>query len=225
MAEAVSPYVAWMNTTAAQAEQAATHARYGRGRVRDRARRDSASAADRDQPCSARAVGVDERDGPKHRPDRGPGIRILAKCGPRRRSDVRLRRHSATAAEGDAVYRGTGDRQPGRLGHPGRRGHPSRRQLGRHGAVNVVHVVNGVPNTLQSLATPAASSAASSTKSSEPLSWLWSVLFGTSVSPHRLRGLDRLHLYAQSAYYTVGIPYFSIGMVTYLLQSGNIEAP
>ena len=90
MAAAVQPYVDWVSTTAAQAEQAATQASAAAAAYETAIRLDSASAADRGQPCRAGAGGVDQRVGSKHRGDRAIGGPVRRILGPGRRDDVQL---------------------------------------------------------------------------------------------------------------------------------------
>ncbi len=73
-----------------------------------------------------------------------------------------------------------------------------------------------MPNSLQSLASPAASSAATTLT---PLQSLYSFLFGTSVLPTNLSALvTNYSPYASLFYNTEGLPYFSVGMGNFGVQ-------
>ena len=76
-------------------------------------------------------------------------------------------------------------------------------------------LTSSMPNSLQSLASPAASSAATLT----PLQSLYSFLFGTSVLPTNLSALvTNYSPYASLFYNTEGLPYFSVGMGNFGVQ-------
>ena len=99
MAAAAAPYAAWMNTTAAQAEQTAARPRRPQPPTKLRFRLTvppPVIAANRAQLAIA---GGDQRPGAKHPGDRGHRGPLRRNVGPRRRGDVRLRRPSAAASQ------------------------------------------------------------------------------------------------------------------------------
>ena len=72
------------------------------------------------------------------------------------------------------------------------------------------------PSSLQSLATPAASSAATTTT---PFQSLFSLIFGTTVLPTNLSAfVSSYSPYASLFYNTEGLPYFSVGMGNFGVQ-------
>ena len=76
-------------------------------------------------------------------------------------------------------------------------------------------LTSSMPSSLQSLATPAASSAATAT----PLQTFFSLIFGTTVLPTNLSALvGDYSPYASLFYNTEGLPYFSVGMGNFGVQ-------
>jgi PPE-repeat protein len=74
-------------------------------------------------------------------------------------------------------------------------------------------LTSSMPNSLQSLATPAA------TTTETPLQSIYSFLFGTSVLPTNLSALvTNYSPYASLFYNTEGLPYFSVGMGNFGVQ-------
>ena len=77
-------------------------------------------------------------------------------------------------------------------------------------------LVNGTPSALQSLATP---TSASSSTATDPLSSIWGILTGQDSAPTSVAGvLNGLQPYASFFYNTEGLPYFSIGMGNNFVQ-------
>jgi PPE-repeat protein len=77
-------------------------------------------------------------------------------------------------------------------------------------------LTSSTPSSLQSLATPAASSAATTTT---PFQTLYSLIFGTTVLPTNLSALvSNYSPYASLFYNTEGLPYFSVGMGNFGVQ-------
>jgi hypothetical protein len=73
-----------------------------------------------------------------------------------------------------------------------------------------------MPSSLQSLASPAATSAATTTT---PFQSLFSLIFGTTVLPTNLSALvGDYSPYASLFYNTEGLPYFSVGMGNFGVQ-------
>jgi PPE-repeat protein len=71
MAAAATPYVSWMSATATQAQEAATQAKAGRGRLRGRVRYDGASDGGCGQPGFVADADRNELFGSKHPGDHG----------------------------------------------------------------------------------------------------------------------------------------------------------
>ncbi len=110
MLSAVTPFVAWLHTTADQAEEAATR---GPGRgvgLRSSACNDGASVSCRRQPSAADVTDGDQSVGAEHPGDRGHRSPLRRDVGPGRRRDVRLRRRLRRRGTGDGVYPASGDR-------------------------------------------------------------------------------------------------------------------
>ncbi len=131
MAAAVTPYLAWMQGTAAQAAEAVNPGHRGGHRLRDRVRRARAADGDRRQPQPTGAAGGDQRLRAEHPGDRGHRDPVRRDVGPRRPGDGQLRRLVGGRLQRDAVHRGAADHQRQRSGQPGGRGDPSRGQPGR----------------------------------------------------------------------------------------------
>ncbi len=138
MAASAMPYVAWMSTTAAQAEQTATQASRRGGRLRGHVCRHGAPGCRRGQSCPVVVAGRDERHGSKHRRDRGQRGAVRRDVGPRRGGDVRLCRLLGGRQPADFVHRARASRQRHRIDGPGRGRHRGCRHLGRHRAEHVV---------------------------------------------------------------------------------------
>ncbi len=103
MAAAAAPYAAWMNTTAAQAEQTAAQAQAAVTAYESAFSMTvppAVIAANRAQLASLVATNV---SGSKHAGDRGHRGPIRRNVGPGRRSDVRLRRLLSDGFAVDAV--------------------------------------------------------------------------------------------------------------------------
>ena len=92
MADAAAPYAAWMNTTAAQAEQTAAQAQAAVTAYESAYSMTVPSGADRGQPHSVGVAGRQQRLGSKHSGDLGHRGPVRGNVGSGRRGDVRLRR-------------------------------------------------------------------------------------------------------------------------------------
>ena len=130
MAAAAAPYVAWMNTTAAQAEQTAAQAKSAAAAYEAAF---SATvpppviAANRAQLASA---GRDERPRAEHPGDRGQRGPLRRDVGPRRRGDVRLCRPVLSRIPVDLVHAAGPDHQLRRVGQPVGGGQRCHRHVG-----------------------------------------------------------------------------------------------
>ncbi|WP_204080441.1 PPE family protein [Mycobacterium riyadhense] len=83
-------------------------------------------------------------------------------------------------------------------------------------------LISGVPTVLQGLTSPLSSALAYVASSDSPWSWLWQLLFGTSTFPTSISALlTDLQPYASFLYNTEGLPYFSIGMANNFVQSAK----
>ena len=131
MAAAAAPYVAWMNATAAQAEQAASQARAAAAAY------EAAFAATVPPPVIAANRSLllslirHEHPGTEHAGDRGHRGPVPADVGPRCRRDVWLRRLVCGRSDVGAVYPAAADHQPGRPGRAGCGRHPNHQYGGR----------------------------------------------------------------------------------------------
>jgi PPE-repeat protein len=77
-------------------------------------------------------------------------------------------------------------------------------------------LTSSMPSSLQSLASPATTSAATTTT---PFQSLWSLIFGTTVLPTNVSALVTDYSpYASLFYNTEGLPYFSVGMGNFGIQ-------
>ena len=157
MAAAATPYVAWMSATAGQAELAGAQAQAAAAAYEAAFAMTVPPpliAANRAQLMMLVATNFFGQNTPAIAANRGP---IRRNVGPGRRGDVRLCRElGGNHRGGDAVHRGAGDHQPGRVGRAGRlNGAGTSANGGR--AVSAVKLVSTLPNALQSLTSPGSS--------------------------------------------------------------------
>ncbi|SON62954.1 PPE family protein PPE26 [Mycobacterium simulans] len=83
-------------------------------------------------------------------------------------------------------------------------------------------LISGGPTVLQGLTSPISSALVHFASSDSPWSWLWQLLFGTSTFPTSISALlTDLQPYASFLYNTEGLPYFSIGMGNNFVQSAK----
>ena len=230
MAQAVTPYVGWMNTAAAQAEQAATQARAAAAAYETAFTamvpppQIAENRAQLAQLVSTNVLGQNT----------GAIAALEAEYGQMWAQDAAtMYGYAGSSASASKVTPFSSPPQTvnaaGAAGQSGAVTHAATTSAGTSQQA-LSQVVSSTPAALNQLASPAATTAststtASSTTSDGPLSWLWSILFGTTAFPNSIEGfLTDYTPYAQSLYYTVGVPYFSIGMATYLMQAGNIAS-
>ena len=179
MAAAAAPYVAWMSTTAGQAELAATQAQAAAGAYEAAFATTvppPVIAANRAQLMTLVATNLFGQNTPAIAANRGP---IRRNVGPGRRGDVRLcRDFGGNHREGDAVHRGAADHQHGRVGRAGDRGCPAAGTSTGTGVQSTLsQLISTVHTALQSLTSPG-----SSTSSTSGLSGILSGLLGGSSS-------------------------------------------
>ncbi len=140
----------------------------GGRRIRNRFRRNSSAAADRRQSKPAGNARRDECPRAEHPGDRGNRGALRRDVGPGRRRDVRLRRRLGDGVTSDPVHHAAANHQPERAGRPVRRRRPVRRHLrgdrsSRRSCRRVRKLISGMPQTLQSLASPQALESVAST--------------------------------------------------------------
>ncbi|BBZ13803.1 PPE family protein PPE26 [Mycobacterium branderi] len=220
MANAAAPYVTWMQTTAAQAEQAATQAR--------------AAAAAYDQAFAATVPP------PLIAANRAQTAQLVATnvLGQNTPAIAQLEAQYGEmwAQDAAAMYGYAGQAAAATkvtpFAAPAQTTNPAGQAIQAAAVTNAAGTASGtsaqstlsqlqsaVPNALQSLATP--TSTASST-ATDPFSGIWQLLTGSSTAPTSLSGL--LNAYSPFAgffYNTEGLPYFSIGMANNFVQSAK----
>ncbi len=219
MAEAASPYVTWMSTTAAQAEHAATQAAAAAGAYETALAAHVPPpliAANRAQLAQAVMTNVFGQNTPVI-------AQLEAQYG-------EMWAQNAGAMYGYAGQAATSTRvtpfaSPAQTTNPA--GQATQAAAVTQAAATAAgnsqstlsHLVSSTPTTLQSLATPASSA---TTSSPTLLSEIWKLLTGSSVLPSSLSGL--LNAYSPFAgffYNTEGLPYFSIGMGNNFVQTAK----
>ncbi len=228
MAQAVAPYVAWMTTTAAQAEQAATQAR-------------AAAAAYE----TALAATVPP---PLVTANRTEAAQLIATnlLGQNSAAIAQLEAQYAQmwaqdatamytyAAQSAAAAKVSPFNAAPQIANPATQGTQSTAvaQAATSAAGSsqstLTQLVSQLPNQLQSLASPV--SAATSTSSLPFLTEIWFLLTGQTVLPNNLGTfLSGYANYASFFYNTEGLPYFSVGMGNFGVQIsktlGWITAP
>ena len=114
MLAAVTPYINWLSTTAAQAEETANQARAAVAAYEAAFATDGAPAGDRGQPRAADGVDRDQLLRPKHPGHHGHRSPLRRDVGPRRRRHVRLCRRLGRRLAGDPVRHPTKNHQPRR---------------------------------------------------------------------------------------------------------------
>ncbi|MCV7438873.1 PPE family protein [Mycobacterium seoulense] len=81
------------------------------------------------------------------------------------------------------------------------------------------HAVSSTPNTLQALATPASTAATQGSTTSDPFSELWYLLTGQTTLPTSLGAfVNGYNPFSALWYNTEGLPYFSVGMGNFGVQ-------
>jgi hypothetical protein len=114
MAAAAAPYVAWMTTTAAPAEQTGTQATAAAAAYEAAFAMTVPPPVIAGQPQPADVADRHQHPRAKHAGDRGHRSPLRGDVGPRRRRDVWLRRRFGESCDTDPVQPATAHYQPGR---------------------------------------------------------------------------------------------------------------
>ncbi len=217
MAAAVQPYMEWMTTTAAQAEQAATQARTAAAAYEAALAASvppplvAANRAELAQLLSTNVLGQNT----------GAIAANEAQYGQMWAQDATAM--YGYAGQSAAATKVTPFTSAPTIANPGA-------QTAQTAAVassaapsagstpsTLTQLVSGLPNQLQGLASPLSSS--SSAASSSPLTEIWFLLTGqTSLPTNMGTFLSGYNNYASLFYNTEGLPYFSVGMGNFGVQ-------
>lgn len=221
-AEAVAPYVAWMATTAAQAEQAATQLRAVAAAY------EAGFAATVPPPLiAANRVQLTSLVSRNVFGQYTEAIAALeAQYGEMWAQDAAaMYGYAASSAHASVV---TPFESPPQVVNADAAA--SQSAAVAHGAAisagtaqsTLSQLVTRVPSALRGLAAPMRSAAAATAGSTDPLLWLWQLLFGQSALPKSLSELlTALQPYASFFYNTEGLPYFSVGMSNNFIQEAK----
>ncbi len=217
MANAAAPYVSWMQTTAVQAEQAATQARAAAAAY-DQAFAATVPppliAANRAQTAQLVATNVLGQNTPAI-------AQLEAQYGEMWAQD-------AAAMYGYAGQAATATKVTP-FAAPVQTTNPAGQAIQAAAVTNAVGTASGtsaqstlaqvqssVPTALQSLATPASTASSTTT---DPFLGIWQLLSGQSTYPTSLSGLVNAWApYGGFLYNTEGLPYFSVGMGNNFVQ-------
>jgi PPE-repeat protein len=216
MASAAQPYIAWLQETAAQAEQAATHAQAATAAYEQAFAATVAPpliAANRAQTAAATQANVFGQYTPliaqleaqysemwaqdsaamySYAGQSASAAQVTPFASPAATTNP-----AGTATQAAAVSQATGT------------------SAATSSQTILQELTSSMPNSLQSLATPAATPAATTT----PLQALYGLIFGTTVLPTSLSALVTNYApYASLFYNTEGLPYFSVGMGNFGVQ-------
>jgi PPE-repeat protein len=216
MASAAQPYVTWMQETAAAAEQAATQARTAAAAY------EQAFAATVPPPIVAanRAETAAATQANVFGQYTSLIAQLEAQYGQMWAQDAAAMYgyagQSAAAAKVTPFATPAATTNPGGTATQAAAVSQATGTSAASSSQSVLHqLTSSMPNSLQSLATPAASSAATLT----PLQQLYAFIFGTSVLPTNLSALvTNYSPYASLFYNTEGLPYFSVGMGNFGVQ-------
>jgi PPE-repeat protein len=218
MATAAQPYIDWMTTTSAQAEQAANQARAAAAAYEQAFAATVAPplvAANRAETAQAVAANV-----------LGQYTALIAQ--------LEAQYGEMWAQDAAAMYSYAGQSavatqvtpfaSPAQTTNPGGTANQAAavsQATGTSAATSsqsiLQQLTSSTPSSLQSLASPAATSAATTTET--PFQALYSFLFGTTTLPTNLSALvTNYSPYAALFYNTEGLPYFSVGMGNFGVQ-------
>jgi len=216
MSSAAQPYVSWMQETAAQAEQAATQARTAAAAHEQAFAATVAPplvAANRAETAAAVQANVfgqytpliaqlEAQYGQMWAQDAAAMYGYAGQSASATQvtpfaSPAATTNPAGTAAQASAVAAATGN------------------SAASSSQSILSQLTSSMPSALQSLATPAASSAATTT----PFQELYALIFGTTTLPTNLSALvGNYSPYASLFYNTEGLPYFSVGMGNFGVQ-------
>jgi PPE-repeat protein len=216
MAAAAQPYVTWMQETAVQAEQAATQAQQAVAAYEQAFASTVAPplvAANRAETAQAVAANVFGQYTPLI-------MQLEAQYAQMWAQDAAAM--YGYAGQSAAASKVTPFANPTQNTNPAGTANQSAAvaaATGNSAATNAQSVLSKLtttmPNSLQSLASPSATSAATLT----PLQELYAFIFGTSVLPTNLSAfVGNYSPYASLFYNTEGLPYFSVGMGNFGVQ-------
>ncbi len=214
MAQAVQPYVAWMSTTAAQAEQAAAQARAAAAAY------ESALAATVPPPLvaanrteTAQAIATNVL---------GQNTGIIAQL---EAQYAQMWAQDATAMYTYAAQSSTASKVTPYKNAPAI-ANPAAQSLqtaatttaaGGSATNNLQNLISSLPSQLQSLASP--SGLANQLGSNNALTELWFLISGQSVLPSNIGTfVQGYNNYSALWYNTEGLPYFSVGMGNFGVQ-------
>jgi PPE-repeat protein len=215
MASAAQPYIAWLQETAAQAEQAATHAQAASAAYEQAFASTVAPpliAANRAETAAATQANVFGQYTPliaqleaqysemwaqdsaamySYAGQSASAAQVTPFASPAATTNP-----AGTATQAAAVSQATGT------------------SAATSSQTILQELTSSMPNSLQSLATPAAT-----TTTTTPLQTLYGLIFGTTVLPTSLSALVTAYSpYASLFYNTEGLPYFSVGMGNFGVQ-------
>lgn len=211
MAAAVQPYVEWMNTTAAQAEQAAARTRAAAAAY------EAALAAavpppliatNRAQLAQATATNV-----------LGQNNAIIAQLEAQyaefwAQDAAAMYNYAGSSASATKVAQFTAAPQ---IANPAAQAGQAATGAAGGAQSTLARVIAGLPSQLQGLASP--TSAASAAASMPVLTELWFLLTGQTILPTNLGTfLNGVAPYTSFFYNTEGLPYFSVGMGNFGVQ-------
>ena len=217
MAAAVAPYVAWMSTTAAQAEQTAVQARAAAAAY------ESALAATVPPPLvaanrteTAQAIATNVL---------GQNTGIIAQL---EAQYAQMWAQDATAmytyaAQSSTATRVTPYKSAPAIANPAAQGLQTAATTAAGGAApnSLQQIISSLPNTLQGLSSPTATAnMVTQFQNANPmLQELWFLISGQSVLPNNIgTWVTGYNSYSALWYNTEGLPYFSVGMGNFGIQ-------
>jgi PPE-repeat protein len=218
MASAVQPYIEWMSTTSAQAEQAATQARAAAAAYEQAFAATVAPpliAANRAETAQAVAANVFGQYTPLI-------AQLEAQYGQMWAQDAAAMYgyagQSASAAQVTPFATPAATTNPGGTANQSAAVSQATATSAASSSQSILQqLTSSMPSSLQNLASPAATSAATTTTT--PFQDLWSFLFGTTALATNLSALVTSYSpYAALFYNTEGLPYFSVGMGNFGVQ-------
>jgi PPE-repeat protein len=211
MAAAVQPYVEWMNTTAAQAEQAAAQARAAAAAYETALATvvpPPSIATNRAELAQAIATNV-----------LGQNNAIIAQLEAQyaefwAQDAVAMYNYAASSASASKVSQFIAAPQ---IANPAAQAAQTAVTSSGSAQSTLTRLIAGLPSQLQGLASP--SSAASTAASMPVLTEIWFLLTGQTVLPTNLGTfLNGVAPYTSFFYNTEGLPYFSVGMGNFGVQ-------
>ncbi|MGH3552940.1 MAG: PPE family protein, partial [Mycobacterium sp.] len=224
MAAAAAPNVAWMITTAAQAEQTATQAQAAAAAYENAFAATVAPpliAANRTQLAQLVSTNVLGQNTPAI-------AQLEAQYGQMWAQDAAAMYgyagQSATAAKVTPFASPAQTTNPGGQATQAAAVTQAAATSSGTSTQSTLSLLSSLPTTLQGLATPISS--ASSTATTNPLGGIWQLLTGSSTTPTSINGfLSGVQPFLSAAYNTEGLPYFSTGMANTMLSISKALAP